>query len=171
MLSTRNLILPDCKAVLQINAASVPSVAALDESEFARLMAIPNHHFAIESADQLVVGYALAFNSNAPYDGEEFQAFRRKLPRPFIYIDQVATQLKVRRMGIGTKVYDSLENVARLNEAFILCCEVNIDPPNPESMAFHLNRGFSQSEILTTADGRIVALLTKVVHLICEDPV
>ena len=161
MLSIRNLTLSDCKAILQINAASVPGVAALDESEFARLMAMPNHHFAVESDNHLVVGYALAFNSNAPYDGEEFQVFRQKSPKPFIYIDQVATQRESRRMGIGSAIYDALENAARLCDASTLCCEVNIDPPNPESMAFHQNRGFSQSEILTTADGRIVALLIK----------
>ncbi len=161
MLSIRNLILSDCIAILQINAESVPGVAALDESEFVRLMAMPNHHVAIESPNHLVVGYALAFNSNAPYDGEEFQIFQRKLLKPFIYIDQVATRIDSRRMGIGSAIYDALENEARLCDASTLCCEVNIDPPNPESMAFHQKRGFSQSEILATADGRRVALLIK----------
>ncbi len=170
MPSLRTLLVSDCKSVLQINAASVPGVAALDRAEFARLMAMPNYHVAIENEDLLVVGYALAFHSNAPYEGEEFQGFKRKLQNPFIYIDQVATQLESRRMGIGSAIYEALEGVARVSDVSTLCCEVNIDPPNPESMAFHEKLGFSQSVILATADGRTVALLTKGVHRKCEDP-
>ena len=94
MPNIRKLTLSDCKAVLGINAVGVPGVAALDESEFARMMAIPNHHLAFESAHHLVAGYALAFNGDAPYDGEEFKIFQRTIAKPFIYIDQVATQLE-----------------------------------------------------------------------------
>ena len=161
MQSIRRLTLNDIKAVLEINAASVSGVAALDEAELRRLMGMPNHHLAIESADYLVVGYALTFCSKAPYDGEEFQQFQRIFAKPFIYIDQVATRSDFRRKGMGSEIYNALESMARLGDASKLCCEVNIDPPNPGSMAFHQNRGFRQSGILTTIDGRQVALLTK----------
>ena len=67
MLSIRDLLLSDCSVVLQINAASVPGVAALDEAEFTRLMGLPNHHLAIESLNRVVVGYALTFSNNAPH--------------------------------------------------------------------------------------------------------
>ena len=161
MLDIRKLVLSDCEAVLGINAASVPGVATLDESEFARLMVIPNHHLAAEGANQVVVGYALAFNSNAPYDGEEFGFFQQTMAQPFIYIDQVATQLEFRRTGMGSSIYDAIEKGARLSKASALCCEVNINPPNPVSFAFHRSRGFRQSGTLTTTDGRVVALLAK----------
>lgn len=161
MLSIRSLAVSDCKAILRINAASLPGVAALDEAEFTRLLAMPNHHLAVENERRVVMGYALAFNGRDPYDGEEFQAFRRKSLKSFIYIDQVATQVEWRKMGVGSAVYDALENTARLTGAATLCCEVNIEPPNPDSMVFHRNRGFNGSEILHTTDGRKVALLFK----------
>ncbi len=123
------------------------------------MMAIPNHHLALENSHHLVVGYALAFNGDAPYDGEEFERFQRTIAKPFIYIDQIPTRLEYRRMGLGSSIYNALEKAARLSEASALCCEVNIKPPNPASLAFHLYRGFRQSETLATADGRVVALL------------
>ena len=103
----------------------------------------------------------MTFSNNAPYDGEEFQAFQQRTRKPFIYIDQVAIQMESRRMGMGSAIYDALEKVARLSTVHTLCCEVNISPPNTASMAFHQKQDFSQLEILATADGRTVALVAK----------
>ena len=164
MLGTRSLSAADFQAVVRINVQGLPGVAALEESELARLMTMPNHHLVVESANSLIVGYALAFDRGAPYDGEEFQAFKQKLAEPFIYIDQVATLREVRRTGIGATIYEAIENKAKLSDALLLCCEVNINPLNPESMAFHQNRGFRQLESMATEDGRVVALLIKEVH-------
>lgn len=161
MATIRYLTASDRTAVLRINAESRPGVAALDESEFARLMALPHHHLAAESINRSLVGYVLAFASEAPYDGEEFQLIRRREPRPFIYIDQVATRRGSRRTGIGSTLYDALENVARLTGSPLLCCEVNIDPPNPDSMTFHQDREFEEIGDLETSDGRTVVLLRK----------
>ncbi len=164
MQSIRSLSVSDFEAVLRINVQGLPGVATLDESELARLMALPNHHLVVESANSLIVGYALAFDDDAPYDGEEFQTFKRKTAKPFIYIDQVATLTEARRIGIGAAIYEAVENKAKLCDVFLLCCEVNTNPPNPESMSFHKNRGFRQLESLATEDGRVVALLIKEVN-------
>lgn len=157
----RNLADPDRSAVLRINAQCQPSVASLDETELLRLMALPNHHLAAGHADRSLAGYALAFDSHAPYDGEEFEFFRAGTDGPFLYIDQVATQSGARRAGVGSALYDALEDLARSTDRHLLCCEVNIDPPNPGSMAFHASRGFSEAGVLRTRDGRRVALLIK----------
>jgi len=45
-----------------------------------------------------------------------------------------------------------------------LSCEVNLDPPNPASMAFHMSYGFIQIGRMHTSDGRHVALLQKAVR-------
>jgi len=42
-----------------------------------------------------------------------------------------------------------------------LTCEVNLDPPNPTSLAFHERQGFVSVGGLPTHDGRIVNLLQK----------
>jgi uncharacterized protein len=46
-------------------------------------------------------------------------------------------------------------------DARALGCEVNVMPPNPESLAFHAPLGFRRISSLATLDGREVELLTK----------
>ena len=164
MLSIRSLSVADFQAVVRINVQGLPGVAALDEPELARLMAMPNHHLVVENVSTVIVGYALVLDHDAPYDGEEFQAFKRKMAKPFIYIDQVATLREARRTGIGAATYEAIKNKAKLSGTLLLCCEVNINPPNNESLAFHQNQGFSQLESMATEDGRVVALLIKDVN-------
>jgi hypothetical protein len=44
----------------------------------------------------------------------------------------------------------------------MLCCEVNLVPPNPDSMDFHLHVGFRQVGTLETSGGaKKVAMLVK----------
>lgn len=163
MKTTRHPAPADQTDILRINAAALPGVAPLDALELHRLMALPNRHLVVEeeSESRAVVGYALAFPSTAPYDGEEFLTFQRTLSRPFVYIDQIAIQPTARRTRLGSTLYDVLERDARIEAISALCCEVNLDPPNPGSMAFHQRSGFSIIGELHTADDRTVALLIK----------
>lgn len=161
MKSLRRLGYSDCREVLRINAESLPGVARLDEKEFDRLMGITNAHLAIEGADTAIIGYALAFPSNAAYDGEEFLAFLEACEGPFMYIDQVAVETNMRRRGVASSLYQALEDEARRSSMSALCCEVNLVPPNPGSIAFHRDREFHQLKVLETADGRTVTLLSK----------
>lgn len=161
MKGVRALTSSDCEAVLRINSESLPGVARLDRAEFERLMAIPNVHLAIDSSEGRLVGYILAFRSDASYDGEEFLSFAKLGPDPFICIDQVAVDAGKRRERLASTLYSALEQRARKAMTAYLCCEINLNPPNPASLAFHLNKGFNQTGSLKTADGRTVALMTK----------
>ncbi len=42
-----------------------------------------------------------------------------------------------------------------------MVCEVNIDPPNPASLAFHLGRGYVEIGSLTQLDGHQTVMLEK----------
>jgi predicted GNAT superfamily acetyltransferase len=125
------------------------------------LLALPNNHLVAECDGAFVAGYALAFDRDVSYDGEEFLEFRRSVPEPYIYIDQVAVSKETRNLGIGSALYAALESLAKPNGTRQLCCEVNTSPPNPESSAFHRKLGFHPIGSLATRDGRLVELLTK----------
>ena len=161
MKSVRFLSSPDCEEVLRINSQSFPGVARLDSSELERLVAIPNEHLAMEGPDGRLVGYILAFRSDAPYDGEEFLTFVETSVRPFIYIDQIAVDAAMRRMGLASILDKAVEAHALSTSIADLCCEVNLNPPNPVSLAFHQDRGFNQTSVLEAEDGRTVALMAK----------
>lgn len=138
-----------------------PGLARLDRAEFERLLTIPNEHLAIEGLEGGLLGYLLAFRSDASYDGEEFLSFVEMASEPFIYIDQVAVDARFRRGSLASTLYSVLEGQTLNSPAAYLCCEVNLSPENPTSLAFHMNRGFTEKSRLNTADGRMVALLTK----------
>lgn len=161
MKSIRALASSDCEAVLRINAESQPGVSCLDRAELMRLMAMSGEHLAIEEPDAGLLGYLLAFRSDAPYDGEEFLAFKKSCTTPFIYIDQVAVDAARRRAGLASSLYRAIEAEAHRRGSLALCCEVNLTPPNPGSLTFHQNRGFDRAGVLGTQDGRTVALMTK----------
>ncbi len=161
MLSVRALVGTDGPGVLRINSDGHPGVARLDDLELRRLCTLPNHHLVAEDTNSLLVGYILAFDREAAYDGEEFRRFRLITPKPYLYIDQVAVAKESKGLGVGRALYGVLEAIAHRKGAQALCCEVNTVPPNEESMAFHEALGFRRLESLATLDGREVELMLK----------
>jgi len=150
----------DALGVLALNLASRPTVAPLDPQELSRLVSLPHEHRVATRGDE-VVGYLLAFPRDAPYDGEEFLAFREILTGAYLYVDQVAVESGARDRGIGRSLYQEIQSVAVRGGVQVRCCEVNLEPPNPRSLAFHEKLGFRPVGRLCTRDGREVQLLAK----------
>lgn len=148
----------DSDAILAINAEGQPGVSALTRPELASAFAAAQV-WVVEGAAG-ITGYLIAYTSDAVYDGEEFAWFQRRY-RPFLYIDQVAVAQQHRGASLGFQLYQAAERVAREQRLLSLVCEVNLDPPNPVSLAFHTRNGFEEIGILDTQDGRKVALLLK----------
>lgn len=160
MTTLRALRADDEHSVLGINADSQPHVARLWPAELTRLLALSAQHVVVEDAAGGVIGYALVFAHDADYDGEEFQILRRQLAEPFLYIDQIALAPSARGRGIGRLVYAGLAQRAEAQGLRALCCEVNTQPANPASLAFHERLGFGPIiGTLATQDGRQVLLL------------
>ena len=161
MKGIRPVASPDCEEILRINAESQPGVAHLYRTELERLVRLKNEHLVIERPNGGVVGYVLAFPSDAPYDGEEFILLTKTSLGPFIYIDQVAVGAAERRTGAASRLYQATEAAALRRGIRELSCEVNLNPPNPGSLAFHRSKGFNQTSVMETQDGRTVALMCK----------
>lgn len=49
-----------------------------------------------------------------------------------------------RKKGLGRALYDDLTGAARADGHVVLACEVNYEPPNPVSDAFHTAQGFQE---------------------------
>ena len=151
----------DHAGVLRVNAESRPAVAAMDEVELSRLLALGGTHLVAIDSDRTVLGYVLAFAKSDPYDGEEFRHFAAQIPQPFLYVDQIAMLRRAQRQGIGRMLYRRLSDHATARGISVLCCEVNTSPLNAISLEFHARLGFSQIGALNVLDGRNVALLIR----------
>jgi predicted GNAT superfamily acetyltransferase len=84
----------------------------------------------------------LAFDQDADYDSANFLWFRARYER-FVYVDRVVVAPAARGRGYGRQLYtDLFEQASRAGHRRVVC-EVNADPPNPVSDAFHTALGFA----------------------------
>ena len=104
------------------------------------LAALAEQAFLAHVADPQAA-FMLAFDQDADYDSPNFLWFCERYPR-FAYVDRVAVSGDHRRKGLAARLYDALFDAARAAGHSHVVCEVNSDPPNPGSDAFHAARGF-----------------------------
>lgn len=147
----------DLPAVLGWNAAHVELLSPLDQVRLAELLAAADTAAVIESQGH-DAGFVLTFAAGAAYDSVNYRWFADRHP-DFVYLDRIVVDPAVRRTGVASLVYDALENDAA-TRAPVLCLEVNIDPPNEASLAFHRSRGFVEVG-RQLAGGHLVALFEK----------
>lgn len=83
----------------------------------------------------------LAFDQDAPYDNPNFHWFGARFDR-FIYIDRVVVSPKRQGLGWARLLYKALFAHALERGHAKVTCEINVDPPNPRSEAFHAGLGF-----------------------------
>ena len=142
-----------------INSESAPGVSLLSSQELEELIPAATLAWVAIAGDQ-IAGYLIGFTWTARYDGEEFAWFKERY-QDFFYVDQLALAPSFRGRGIGTRLYAELERRAARELWQSLNCEVNLDPPNATSLAFHQRRGFREIGRMQATDGRRVTLLAK----------
>ena len=127
------------EALLALNNAHAVELSWLPPDRFQRLVAAAFAANRIGDADALL----LAFDQDADYDSPNFLWFRARL-RWFVYVDRVVVAPGARGRGLARRLYlDLFERAAAAGHDRIVC-EVNRDPPNPASDAFHADLGFTE---------------------------
>ncbi|CAN7641717.1 GNAT family N-acetyltransferase [Bradyrhizobium sp. LjRoot220] len=96
--------------------------------------------------------FLLAFDQNAQYDSPNFLWFRSRYPR-FVYVDRIVVAPTARGRGLARRLYDDLFRQAFEAGHDRVVCEVNRQPPNPASDAFHTALGFDEVGTGTVYDG------------------
>lgn len=146
----------DMVSVLSLNQHWVPRVGSLDERSLAALMdeatiALGAWHSASvprssggdprrEAARELC-GFVILLTEGAEYSSPNYRYFSAHHDR-FAYVDRLAVSSSAQGRGVGRCLYDSVVAHVRGSGAPVLCAEVNLDPPNPESQVFHSKYGF-----------------------------
>ena len=100
----------------------------------------------------------IAFDQDALYLNPNFEFFRARHPR-FVYIDRLITAAAARRKGLARRLYEDLFKAARSAGHTVVGCEVNLDPPNPGSDAFHARIGFVEVGRAQLNNGKTVRYL------------
>ena len=147
----------DHEQVLARNEANVELLSPLDRARLEELIDWSDRAVVIEHEGR-DVGFVLTFASGTAYDSANYRWFSGRYPA-FYYLDRVVVDPDVRRAGIGTRVYDEIEERAR-SLAPVMCLEVNLDPPNEPSLEFHRRRGYREVG-QDSATGHVVSLMAK----------
>lgn len=162
-LRLRRLGRGDADALVPINDAASPAVPVTSAAELARLIELSALPLGVERNGALV-GFVLALAPGADYDSENYRYFESR-GVDYLYVDRIVIGESERGSGLGAVLYEEVFRAAREQGRAEVTCEVNLDPPNPGSLAFHARLGFEQLGAQATKGGTVtVALMSAPVH-------
>ena len=146
----RPLAPDDYPAILALNEASVEFTSPLYMSELDGLVGEATYARGIGDPLQ---GFLLAMDPHSAYESVNYLWFRERYA-DFLYIDRIVIDTTAQGRGLGRALYADLFAFARDAGIGRICCEVNFDPPNPTSDAFHKALGFMETGRATINDGK-----------------
>ncbi len=132
----------DYPSVLSLNATSVEYLSPLDGERLAHL-AGQSCQFQVAERGGEVIGFILALANGADYDSLNYRWFATQYQQ-FVYIDRIVVRSDCRGLGLARQFYQELEAWARQHAMVRLTCEVDVEPPNAASLAFHDKAGFEE---------------------------
>ena len=153
----RRVTAADEDAVLRLNLLEEAQLAPMDRPRLHRLLEWADR-FDVVEVDGSFGGFVVTFPPGTGYDSGNYRWFSERLGTGFYYLDRIVLEERCRRRGVARLVYDELEPVAAAYGCLAL--EVNLEPPNPASLAFHTARGFREVGRLGEP-GHLVTLMTK----------
>lgn len=136
-------------AVLALNNEHAEELSWLEPERLSHLVAQAFYARRIGNLE----AFLLAFDQDADYDSPNFLWFKKRYPR-YVYIDRIAVAASARGRGHARRLYHDLFDTAARNGHDIVVCEVNSDPPNPGSDAFHAALGFLEIGQATIHGGK-----------------
>lgn len=154
-MTTRALEPADYAWVLALSAANEVETGHIDA---AWLDAMSRQWFAARVIDQ--AAYLIAFAPGAAYESPNFHWLCAR-EQGFVYVDRIVVAAAMRGRGLARALYQDLFALARAADARSVVCEVNFDPPNPGSDAFHARMDFTEIGRATLVNGKTVRYLKR----------
>ena len=108
--------------------------------------------FRVVEVQGEVAAFLLAFGPGVDYDSVNYRWFDERYER-FLYIDRVAVGSAFQRAGLGDALYADAISYAREHAVPHVVCEVDVEPVNVASIAFHDKLGFREVGTQRVAGG------------------
>ena len=139
---------PLAPVISRVSAEDEPAILALNNEHAAELSWLEPERLSFLLGEAFYArrlgaleAFIMTFDQDANYDSPNFLWFRERYQR-FVYVDRVVVAADARGRGHARRIYEDLfDHVTRAGHT-IVTCEVNAEPPNPASDAFHAALGF-----------------------------
>jgi predicted GNAT superfamily acetyltransferase len=157
----REMIPNDFSWVIALNQLHVPAVSDAEGERFAYLY--ERSAIALTAwVDDAPAGFSLTMTHGLDYDSSNYQWFSDNYDH-FIYLDRVVVDESFHRHGVGRALYAETERLGLLEvpDAEVFGLEVNVEPRNDVSLAFHERLGFAELLQRPTPYGIVVAMMGK----------
>ena len=159
----RDITTVDLPRITALNNAAVPAVPKMTEESLAAVHATSDVRIAAVDSSG-VIGFVLGFATGSDYESTNFLYFEQR-GTDHLYVDRIVVDSAARGTGVGRVLYERFIQLAAEQGRAEVTCEVNVDPPNPESMAFHARLGFSEVGQQTTEYATVALLVRPVAEL------
>ena len=129
----RELKEEDHEALLALNNASTPAVNPLTLVELKSILSIAEKCW-IEEINGKLLAALIIIGPDQNYSSDNYTWLETQFSN-YCYVDRIMVDQNHKRKGFGNKLYQELEKYAECNDARTLLCEVNLEPPNPQSLS------------------------------------
>jgi len=136
----REIVAADLQAVWELNQSMVPAVGSVDIERMASLIDLSEYALVVESSEA-IDGFSLVFAPGSSYDSVNYLWFATNYPTAH-YLDRVAFRQSAQGQGFGSELYRDIEQRLVQSGVAELGLEVNVEPPNVQSLGFHKRHGY-----------------------------
>ncbi|GAA2728739.1 GNAT family N-acetyltransferase [Cellulomonas aerilata] len=151
----------DVPALAHLNDAAVPAVNELGAAGLAAHVPGCDVALVVPDDDGAPLAFVLAVAPGAGYASENYRWFSEHRPGS-LYVDRIVVAPHAHGRGLGRTLYAAVAGRAHELGLGEITCEVNLEPPNSQSLAFHARLGFRQVGEQVTKGGAVrVALLAR----------
>jgi predicted GNAT superfamily acetyltransferase len=119
-------------------------VGDVDRARLESIVAASSLALVARDGSGPLAGFVIVLPPGADYDSPNYRHFDSTY-EDYRYVDRIAIDPAVHRGGLGRRLYDAVFDHARSQRSPVVLAEVNLDPPNPGSLAFHSALGFVEA--------------------------
>ncbi|MFL2982661.1 MAG: GNAT family N-acetyltransferase [Candidatus Poseidoniaceae archaeon] len=137
----RALQISDSSSIWEINEQGLPGTGKVSEQEILDLLNYSSLSIGLFDSNSLL-GFVICLPPKTAYGSLNYLWFNERYD-DFLYVDRIAVSTANRNQKIGSKLYQAVTDTAS-KLGVPIAAEVNLRPPNPDSVRFHQRHGFTE---------------------------